>query len=150
MRMRTPFVLCLLATIPAPLVAQKLDVDTMPGAAPARHDHRHHDDDDDGNGLRLGDQGLFGGQLHVGAEALSWTRPIETHGLESREPGLAALLFHSDLEDYYEERACGAGEASITVVTAAIGNAIFDATGARLRQVPFTPARVKAALDART
>ena len=53
MRMRTPFVLCLLATIPAPLVAQKVDVDTMPGAEPARHDHRHHDDDDE-NGLRLG------------------------------------------------------------------------------------------------
>ncbi len=30
-----------------------------------------------------------------------------------------------------DEDACGAGEASITVVTAAIGNAIFDATGAR-------------------
>jgi len=29
---------------------------------------------------------------------------------------------------------------------ASIGNAIFDATGVRLRQVPFTPARVKAAL----
>ncbi len=29
---------------------------------------------------------------------------------------------------------------------AAIGNAVFDATGARLREVPFTPDRVKAAL----
>jgi nicotinate dehydrogenase subunit B len=44
----------------------------------------------------------------------------------------------------------GAGELSITTVAAAIGNAIFDATGARLRQVPFTPVRVKAALDARS
>jgi CO/xanthine dehydrogenase Mo-binding subunit len=34
-------------------------------------------------------------------------------------------------------------------VAAAIGNAVFDATGARLREVPFTPARVKAALQAR-
>ena len=42
----------------------------------------------------------------------------------------------------------GAGETAITVVAAAIGNAVFDATGARLREVPFTPARVKAALDA--
>ena len=32
--------------------------------------------------------------------------------------------------------ATGAGETSITVTPAAIGNAIFDATGARLRQVP--------------
>jgi nicotinate dehydrogenase subunit B len=45
--------------------------------------------------------------------------------------------------------ATGAGETSITVGAAAIGNAIFDATGARLREVPFTPERVKRALDAR-
>jgi nicotinate dehydrogenase subunit B len=47
------------------------------------------------------------------------------------------------------ERAMGAGETSVTVVPAAIANAVFDATGARLRQVPFTPERVKAALAAR-
>jgi nicotinate dehydrogenase subunit B len=47
------------------------------------------------------------------------------------------------------ERAMGAGETTVTVVPAAIANAVFDATGARLRQVPFTPARVKAALAAR-
>jgi nicotinate dehydrogenase subunit B len=42
--------------------------------------------------------------------------------------------------------ATGAGETAITVVPAAIGNAIFDAVGARLREVPFTPERVKAAM----
>jgi CO/xanthine dehydrogenase Mo-binding subunit len=42
--------------------------------------------------------------------------------------------------------ALGAGETAITVVPAAIGNAIFDATGVRLREVPFTPERVKAAI----
>ncbi|MBZ5700154.1 MAG: molybdopterin-dependent oxidoreductase [Acidobacteriia bacterium] len=42
--------------------------------------------------------------------------------------------------------ATGAGETAITIVAAAIGNAIFDATGARIRQIPFTPERVKAAL----
>ena len=41
--------------------------------------------------------------------------------------------------------ATGAGETAITVVAAAIGNAIFDATGVRLREVPFTAERVKAA-----
>ena len=45
--------------------------------------------------------------------------------------------------------AMGAGETSITVAAAAIGNAIFDATGVRLREVPFTPERVKAALQRR-
>ena len=46
-----------------------------------------------------------------------------------------------------DENATGAGETAITIVAAAIGNAIFDATGARIRQVPFTPERVKAALS---
>jgi CO/xanthine dehydrogenase Mo-binding subunit len=45
-------------------------------------------------------------------------------------------------------RATGAGETSITVAPAAIANAIFDATGARLRDVPFTQERVLAALAA--
>ena len=51
--------------------------------------------------------------------------------------------------DRPEEEAMGAGELSITTVAAAIGNAVFDATGVRLRQVPFTPERVMAALDER-
>ena len=42
----------------------------------------------------------------------------------------------------------GAGEPSIIPVPAAIANAIFDATGARLREAPFTPARVSAAITA--
>jgi CO/xanthine dehydrogenase Mo-binding subunit len=43
--------------------------------------------------------------------------------------------------------AMGAGETAVTVAAGAIGNAIFDATGARIRQAPFTPERVKAALQ---
>ena len=39
-----------------------------------------------------------------------------------------------------DEEATGAGETAITIVASAIGNAIFDATGARVRQVPFTGA----------
>jgi nicotinate dehydrogenase subunit B len=46
-----------------------------------------------------------------------------------------------------EGQAMGAGETAITVVAAAVGNAIFDATGVRLREVPFTPERVRAALS---
>jgi CO/xanthine dehydrogenase Mo-binding subunit len=44
--------------------------------------------------------------------------------------------------------ASGAGEPSACPVTAAIANAIFDAVGVRLREAPFTPARVKGALAA--
>jgi CO/xanthine dehydrogenase Mo-binding subunit len=43
--------------------------------------------------------------------------------------------------------ATGAGELSITLIAAAIANAVFDATGARLRQIPFTAERVKAMLQ---
>jgi nicotinate dehydrogenase subunit B len=45
-----------------------------------------------------------------------------------------------------EEPSWGAGEPAICPMAAAIGNAIFDATGVRLRTVPFTPDRVLAAL----
>jgi len=41
----------------------------------------------------------------------------------------------------------GAGECTITVVAAAIANAIFDAIGARVREIPFTPARVLGAIQ---
>jgi nicotinate dehydrogenase subunit B len=40
------------------------------------------------------------------------------------------------------------GEPPVKVVPASIANAVFDATGVRFRQVPLTPARVKAGLRA--
>jgi CO/xanthine dehydrogenase Mo-binding subunit len=42
----------------------------------------------------------------------------------------------------------GAGEPSAAVVPSAISNAIFDAIGVRVRSVPFTPERVRAAIRA--
>ena len=41
----------------------------------------------------------------------------------------------------------GAGEPAAAVVPAAVGNAIFDATGVRMRRAPMTPERVRAALS---
>ena len=49
------------------------------------------------------------------------------------------------LVDRPDAEATGAGETAVTVVAAAIGNAVFDATGIRLRRIPFTPERFKAA-----
>jgi CO/xanthine dehydrogenase Mo-binding subunit len=43
--------------------------------------------------------------------------------------------------------ALGGGEPSSAPIAAAIANAIFDAVGVRLREVPFTPKRVLAALQ---
>ncbi len=51
-----------------------------------------------------------------------------------------------DLIDRPAEKPWGAGEPSSAVVPGAISNAVFDATGARLRSVPMTPAKVLAAL----
>lgn len=50
------------------------------------------------------------------------------------------------LIDRTHEPVLGAGEATTTVIAPAVGNAIYDATGVRLREVPFTPDRVAAAL----
>jgi CO/xanthine dehydrogenase Mo-binding subunit len=47
------------------------------------------------------------------------------------------------LIDHPELAMTGAGEPSIRPVAAAIANAIFDATGVRIRRVPFSPDRVK-------
>jgi nicotinate dehydrogenase subunit B len=53
-----------------------------------------------------------------------------------------ALINHPELP------LLGAGEAAAAPVAAALANAVFDATGVRLRTVPFTAARVKAVLSA--
>ncbi len=53
-----------------------------------------------------------------------------------------------DLIDRPAERPWGAGEPSAAVVPSAISNAIFDATGVRMRSVPYTPAKMKMAMSA--
>ena len=60
---------------------------------------------------------------------------------ETPEAIEVALVNHPELPP------TGAGEPSIRPVAAAIANAIFDATGVRIRRVPFSPDRVKQALS---
>jgi CO/xanthine dehydrogenase Mo-binding subunit len=52
------------------------------------------------------------------------------------------------LIDGPNETPWGGGEPAAAIVPAAISNAVFEATGGRLRSVPFTPEKVKAALGA--
>jgi CO/xanthine dehydrogenase Mo-binding subunit len=52
-----------------------------------------------------------------------------------------------ELVDRPNEPPLGAGEAACAAVGCTLSNAVFDATGVRLRQIPFTPERVKAALS---
>jgi CO/xanthine dehydrogenase Mo-binding subunit len=74
-----------------------------------------------------------------GQASVDWeTYPILTF---SGVPALDVILI-----DRPEESAMGAGEPATVAVAPAIANAIYAATGVRLRQVPFTPARVRAAL----
>jgi nicotinate dehydrogenase subunit B len=57
-------------------------------------------------------------------------------------------MFDFEIINRPDQPPLGAGEVVITAMVAAIGNAIHDATGVRLRQVPFTPARVRAGIAA--
>ena len=50
-----------------------------------------------------------------------------------------------ELIDRPDQPSVGAGEATNSAIPAAIANAIFNATNVRLRTIPFTPERVKAA-----
>src|SRR6202023_3278477 len=51
------------------------------------------------------------------------------------------LINHPEIEP------SGAGEPSTRPVAAAIAHALFDATGVRIRGVPFSPGNVKSALS---
>jgi nicotinate dehydrogenase subunit B len=53
-----------------------------------------------------------------------------------------------ELIDRPSEKPWGAGEPSAAVIPSAIANAVYDATGVRLRSIPYTPAKVKAAMQA--
>ena len=106
------------------------------------------------NGLRNQvEGGIIHGMSRALREEVTWSAERVTSVDWRTYPpwylGDEVPVIETVLIDRPDAEAAGAGETSITVTAAAIGNAIFDATGARVRQVPFTPARVKAALDAR-
>jgi CO/xanthine dehydrogenase Mo-binding subunit len=76
---------------------------------------------------------------HATVTSVDWGRyPILTF---PEVPAIEVALI-----DRPDQSPVGAGEAAGAPVAAALANAIFDATGVRLRSVPFTRARVKTAL----
>ncbi len=97
--------------------------------------------------------GVLQGMSRAQVEEVTWddkrVTSVDWATYHSLYLGIEVPEFEIELINRADVPACGAGETIITLVPAAIGNAIFDATGARLREVPFTPARVKAALAAR-
>jgi CO/xanthine dehydrogenase Mo-binding subunit len=98
--------------------------------------------------------GALQGTIRALMEEVTWDNEkvtsIDWKTYHSLPVGFDLPRIDVELLNRPDEPAAGAGETSITVVAAAIGNAIFDATGARIRQIPFTPERVKAALASRS
>jgi CO/xanthine dehydrogenase Mo-binding subunit len=97
--------------------------------------------------------GVLQGMSRALAEEITWDdRKVTSTDWRSYHTlplGIQGPTIESVLVDEPLARATGAGETAITLAAAAIGNAIFDATGARIRQVPFTADRVREALAAR-
>ena len=97
--------------------------------------------------------GALQGMSRALVEEVAWNNrsvtSIDWQSYGTLDLGLDVPEIESVLIDRPDARASGAGETVITIVAAAIGNAVFDATGARVRQVPFTRERVRGALAAR-
>ncbi len=75
-------------------------------------------------------------------------RPLSTITRSIAAQNLVRSHFWIDLVVRPDEPPLGAGEASAVTVPAALANAVYDASGIRLRTVPFTRERVKAAFGA--
>jgi len=94
--------------------------------------------------------GALQGMSRALGEEVTWDdqkiTSVDWRSYHSLSMGFAPPAIEIVLLNQTDVEACGSGETSITVVAPAIGNAIFDATGVRLRQVPFSPERVRAAL----
>jgi CO/xanthine dehydrogenase Mo-binding subunit len=102
------------------------------------------------------------GTLHGLSRALREEVRFDTEKVTSRDWFSYQTLRHQDIPeridivlvngDPHPDRPdlppYGAGEASLKPMLAAIGNAIYDATGVRIRRVPFRDDRVLAALKA--
>lgn len=91
-----------------------------------------------------------GGALHGMSRALmeevTWdaekVTSVDWRTYRTFPVGFTVPKLETVLMNTVDAEANGAGETSITVTAPTIANAIFDATGARVRQVPFTPERV--------
>jgi len=94
--------------------------------------------------------GILQGMSRALGEEITWddrkVTSIDWESYHSLYLGIELPIIEVVLINRPSVEATGAGETAITLVAAAIGNAVFDATGGRIRAVPFTPDRVKVAI----
>jgi CO/xanthine dehydrogenase Mo-binding subunit len=97
---------------------------------------------------------IEGGMIQSASWTLHEAVEFDRTGIRSRDWASYPILTMPDvptvaveLIDRPNERPLGAGEASQGPMAAAIANAFAHATGRRLRDLPFRPGRVKAALS---
>lgn len=95
--------------------------------------------------------GILQGMSRALGEEITWddhqVTSIDWATYHSLYLGIEVPTIDVVLIDRLNSSALGAGETLITLVAGALGNAIFDATGARIREVPFTAERIKTALS---
>ncbi|CAM2171033.1 nicotinate dehydrogenase subunit B [Paraburkholderia sacchari] len=131
-----------------------VDVDTATGIVRIKRVVVGHD-----CGMMINPDGVrhqvHGNVLQIVSRTLKEEVGFDGSGVTSLEWGAYPILRFTDMPEIDvllmerpEEMPLGAGESASVPGAAAIANAVFDATGVRLREVPFTPDRVKAALKA--
>jgi isoquinoline 1-oxidoreductase subunit beta len=92
---------------------------------------------------------LWGASQALFEEATMKNGQIEQTNFDSYSPMRMAQVPELDISIFGNgEPAVGCGEPAVTVVAPAIGNAIFKAVGARVRSLPITAEKVKAAMKA--
>jgi nicotinate dehydrogenase subunit B len=97
---------------------------------------------------------LEGGMVQSASWTLAEAVAFGEDAILSRDWSTYPILRFSDLPETVEvhlldrpgQPFLGTGESAQGPTAAAIGNALADATGVRLRELPFTPERVKAAI----
>ncbi|MBB2188609.1 molybdopterin-dependent oxidoreductase [Gluconacetobacter azotocaptans] len=98
---------------------------------------------------------IHGNVIQSTSRALREEVSFDDSGVASREWGGYPLITFPEVPDIDvlmldrpDQPPLGVGESASVPGAAAIANALYDATGVRFRELPFTPDRIRAGLDA--